>query len=351
MEAGFHRAPGRPQAGEQGQGHLTDTGHPDGMRHDLPQAGRDLLAEQCGVLSRRQALRLGFSEDMIGWRLRIRSWQQLHPGVYAVFTGEPPRAAVLWAAVLRSGPGTVLSHYSAAELHQLSTTAGPVIHVMVPVGRHVRGATGLVVHRSSHIGTARHPSLLPPRTRIEETVIDLTQVARNFDDAFHWLCRACGGRMTTSDRLLAALAHRKRARYRTELVSGLAAIKEGVHSNLEYRYVRGVERPHQLPVARRQARVSVGAGRRYLDNLYPEFGVAVELDGHAAHLAQDRWRDVHRDNALNGAGIITLRYSWADVTRRSCEVAAELGVILSSRGWTGRPHPCGPGCAVGRRPS
>lgn len=311
---------------------------------NTPPACRELLTEQCGVLSRRQALCLGFSEDMIGWRLRTRSWQQLHAGVYAAFTGEPSRAAALWAAVLRSGPGSALSHYSAAELHQLSDTVSPAIHVTVPLGRHVRGATGLVIHRSSHIEAARHPSLQPPRTRIEETVIDLTQVASNFDDAFHWLCRACGGRMTTSDRLLAALARRKKVRYRTELVSGLAVIKEGVHSNLEYRYVRRVERPHGLPVARRQAPVRIAVGRRYLDNLYPEFGVAVELDGQAMHLAQDRWRDVHRDNALTGAGIITLRYSWADVTRRACTVAVEIGMVLRSRGWTARPHPCGPGC-------
>jgi len=320
------------------------------MRSDLPDC-RELLTEQCGVLSRRQALCLGFSEDMIAWRLRIQSWQRLHAGVYAVFTGEPSRAAVLWAAVLRSGPGTVLSHYSAAELHHLSDTVSSAIHVTVPLSHHVRGTTGLVIHRSSRIEAARHPSLLPPRTRIEETVIDLTQVAHNFDDAFHWLCRACGGRMTTSDRLLAALAHRKKVRYRKELVSGLAVIKEGVHSNLEFRYVRGVERPHRLPVAHRQAPVSIGAGRRYLDNLYPEFGVAVELDGHAAHLAQDRWRDAHRDNALTGAGIITLRYNWGDVTRRPCTVAAEIGTVLRSRGWTCRPCPCGPGCPARRWPS
>jgi very-short-patch-repair endonuclease len=320
------------------------------MRSDI-RACRELLTEQCGVLSRRQALRNGFTEDMIAWRLRIESWQQLHAGVYAAFTGEPPRQAVLWAAVLRSGPGSLLSHYSAAELHGLSDMVSPAIHITVPLGRHVRGTTGLVIYRSSHIEAARHPSLLPPRTRIEETVIDLTQVAANFDDAFHWLCRACGSRMTTSERLLAVLASRKKVRFRKELIAGLAVIKEGVHSNLEYRYVRSVERPHQLPAARRQAPVGIAAGRRYLDNLYPEFGVAVELDGHAAHLVQDRWRDVHRDNALTGAGIITLRYNWADVTRRACTVAVEISTVLRSRGWTGRPHPCGPVCPARRWPS
>ena len=94
------------------------------------------------------------------------------------------------------------------------------------------------------------------------------------------------------------------------------------------------------PTGRRRS--PLGRARRYLDNLYEEFGVAVELDGHAAHLVQDRWRDVHRDNAMTGAGIITLRYNWTDVTERACEVAAEIGAVLRRRGWAGRPRPCGP---------
>ena len=251
---------------------------------------------------------------------------------------------MLWAAVLRAGPGAVISHQSAAELHRLNDRISPAIHVTVPTERRVRGANDVIVHRSNRIEAARHPALLPPRTRVEETVIDLTQTARTFDEAFHWLCQACGGRLTTADRLQMALSQRKKARYRNELISSLTAIGDGVHSNLEYRYVRSVERPHRLPIACRQARVAVGGHHRYLDNHYRDFGIAVELDGRAAHLVQDRWRDVHRDNALTRAGIITLRYNWGDITERSCEVAAEIGIVLRKHGWAGRPGPCRPGC-------
>ena len=61
-------------------------------------------------------------------------------------------------------------------------------------------------------------------------------------------------------------------------------------------YVRDVERAHGLPLARRQARRRHGSGNRYLDNLYEEYGLCVELDGAAAHPAEGRWRDTHRDN-------------------------------------------------------
>jgi len=43
--------------------------------------------------------------------------------------------------------------------------------------------------------------------------------------------------------------------------------------------------------------------------------VCVELDGQAAHPAEGRWRDTHRDNANLLQGTQTLRYGWPDVTR------------------------------------
>jgi very-short-patch-repair endonuclease len=300
---------------------------------------------QCGVISRLQALDFGLSRDSIRGRLRAGSWRQLQRGVYATFTGQPSREATLWAALLRSGASAVLSHQTAAELDGLTERISPAIHVTVPTTQRIRGAPDLVIHRSSRIAIARHPALLPPRTRIEETVIDLTQTAAGSDEAFHWLSRACGSRLTTASRLQVALSQRKQVRHRNELITGLTAIADGVHSSLEYRYVRSVERPHELPMAHRQAKITMGRARWYLDNLYEDFGVAVELDGHAAHLVHDRWRDVHRDNALTRAGIITLRYSWTDITQRACEVAAEIGMVLRSRGWTGRPCPCGPRCS------
>ena len=302
------------------------------------------------MISRSQALRSGVSVDTIGVRLRNGTWQKLHAGVYATYTAEPPRQAQLWSAVLRSGSGAALSHQSAAELYHLVDHPSPLIHVTVPGDRRVRNVAGVRVYRSGQIMAVRHPSLLPPRTRIEETIVDLTQTALSFEDAFKWLCQGCGRRLTTAERLRVAVTGRKKIHHRDALLEALADIATGVHSSLEYRYVRGVERPHRLPTPVRQAAITTSRGRRYLDNLYQECGVAVELDGRAAHPIQDRWRDVHRDNAVAGLGIITLRYNWADVTERPCDVAAEIAVVLRQRGWTGRPHPCGRNCRIRMAP-
>jgi hypothetical protein len=218
--------------------------------------------------------------------------------------------------------------------------------VTVPLQRHLRAIPGVVIHRSRRADAARHPGLNPPRTRIEETTLDLAAVSKDLDDALAWLARACAARLTTADRLRAALNDRTRVRWRAALMAGLDDIAEGAHSVLELRYVSRVERPHGLPRAQRQVRIVRGRRTEYKDALYTEFGVGVETDGAVAHPLEARWRDQHRDNASLIDGIFTLRYSWADVTQRPCHVAHEVASLLRQRGWRGTPRPCSPSCRL-----
>jgi very-short-patch-repair endonuclease len=121
----------------------------------------------------------------------------------------------------------------------------------------------------------------------------------------------------------------------------------GVLSVLEFRYVRDVERRHHLPAAERQASFRQNRRAGYRDALYRDFGVAVELDGRLAHPADRKWRDARRDNIAAAGGIITLRFSWQDVTTRPCDVAAQVAAVLRRRGYTAA-RPCSPACPVGR---
>jgi hypothetical protein len=310
---------------------------------------RELIQLQRGVLSRRQALGAGLSEDLIKARLRGGRWRQIQLGVYATFTGDCSREAMMWSAVLRAGTGASLSHHSAAELDRLAREPVPLIHVTVPASRRVAPAPpGLIIHLSGRAFQARHPSRLPPRTRIEETVLDLAENARTLGDAFEWLFRACGGRHTTPERIRVAMEARQKLRWRAELTGALSDVADGVHSGLERRYLRDVERPHGLPTAIRQARVVRGRRSAYRDVLYEEYLVAVEVDGAIAHPAEDKWLQAHRDNAAAVDGTITLRYSWADIVTRPCEVAAEVGAVLLRRGWPGGLRRCGPACRTGQ---
>jgi very-short-patch-repair endonuclease len=317
------------------------------MPTDLPPLARELAQFQRGVLTRKQALACGVSTDTIRSRVRYQRWQQLYRGVYAVFPGSLPRDSLLWAAVLRAGPGAMLSHQTAGEVSGLIDEPSALIHVTVPGNRRVSKLPGHVMHFCTAAGLARHPSLTPPRTRVEETVLDLTQAAVTFDAAYGWVTRAVGRRLTTPARLREAAESRSRLRWRVQLARALGPDFDGIHSGLEYRYLRDAERAHRLPWAARQVRVRRGTRVEYRDALYQAFGVAVELDGQAAHPGDLRWRDIRRDNAALADGIITLRYGWTDVTERPCQVAAQVAGVLRQRGWTGSARPCGrPGCSV-----
>jgi very-short-patch-repair endonuclease len=184
---------------------------------------------------------------------------------------------------------------------------------------------------------------MPPRTRIEETVLDLTDLCATVDDACGWVTRAVGRRLSTVQRLQASIAVRCRLRWRGELTRLLSA--DGIHPSLEYRYYRDVECRHRLPRARRQAWASLAGRSCYHDVLYDKQRVAVELDGRDAHPAERRWADIRRDNAAAAAGFVTLRYGWLDVSQRPCECAAEIARVLIARGGA-TSRPCGPSCPV-----
>ena len=89
------------------------------MGYDIPASVDEIASWQAGAISRRQLLAAGVSNQIIFERLKRRRWQQLFRGVYATFSGLPPRETWLWAAVLSAGEGAVLSHQTAAELHGL----------------------------------------------------------------------------------------------------------------------------------------------------------------------------------------------------------------------------------------
>jgi hypothetical protein len=290
---------------------------------------------------------VGLTKDVVAARLERGSWQRFYPGVYAAFSGKPSREAALWAAVLVAGPGAMLSHQTAAEMDALTDTPSSLIHLTVPSERRVRTRAGLVLHYSARASQAIHPARTPPRTRVEETVIDLWEASRSVDDAVSWVTRSLGRRLTTQAKLGAAVQARTKVTRRALLEELLDPEMAGLHSILEHRYVRDVERPHGLPKGTRQAAALVAGHKQYRDTLYKKYRLVVELDGRVSHPDETRWADIQRDNAAATEGFSTLRYGTVALITAPCQVAAEVAKVLTSSGFAGA-HPCSAGCPVGR---
>lgn len=306
----------------------------------------EVLRAQQGVVTRIQALHGGLSRAQVEWRLATGRWQRIFLGVYATFNGPVPRASMLWAVVLRAGEGAALSHETAAELVGLVERPARLVHVTVPSTRTPTRIPGVVIHRCGRLAHRRHPNRTPPQTRVEETVVDLTQTSRHPDDAVAWLARAIGARHTTPDRIAAALRQRPKLRSRALLTTALSDVAGGCHSLLELKYLWDVERAHRLPQGRRQAR-RAGTTSRYDDVRYEPFRITVELDGRAAHPEDRRWRDMRRDNTAVLNGDRVLRYGLADIVEEPCAVAAQVATVLRAMGWTAHARRCRrPGCMI-----
>lgn len=318
-------------------------------------SGRDwtvLLSIQRRIVHRGQAMQAGFSRWQIEHRLTSGAWQRVYPAVYATFSGPLPRDAQLWAAVLRTGAGAMLSHETAAELHGIiDRPMGSGIHVMVPVSRRPaqrKPARGIVIHRSDQSQQQFLGPFNLPRTRIEDTVLDLAAAAPTFDHAYSWIARSVSRKLVSVDALRAALVTRKRVRWRAWLNDALEDAADGIHSSLERRYVRDVERAHGLPRSRHQTRRQLGGKVHYRDNWYPEYRVVVEVDGPAYHQNERIQLDKDRDNVnLALDDVKTHRFGPVAVTEKACETAALVAVTLRRNGWDGVPRSCRrPNCAV-----
>jgi len=320
------------------------------MTRELAPKLRKQARYQQGIVGRGQVIGAGLSRAGVRRRIQSGDWQQLGRGVYATFTGKPTREAALWTAILRAGPGAFLSHETAAELHGFAGQPGKEIHITVPAhrrpGQHGH-IPGVIIHRSRTVMPEPQAHWRLPRTGVEETILDLINAARTFDEAYAWICRAVGRRVTVPALIREALARRSRIRWRRWITQALDDVAQGINSPLERYYVHGVERAHGLPAAERQSRRRGGSGSMYVDNLYGKHALCVELDGVATHPDEGRWKDTARDNAnVATDDTRTLRYGWVDATEKRCQTAQQVADALRRRGWTGKPRPCGPACPV-----
>jgi hypothetical protein len=322
-----------------------------GVSNEIPPKLGSLARNQAGVVSRKQALRSGLTPGAIDAKVKSGWWPQVHPGVYATFTGPITREARLWAAVLYAGQGAHLTHETAAEIGRLMDGRSSEINVTIPASRRVAAPNGIVIHTSSFKPMIWTPPGVPPYTLAEQTVIDLVQSAATKDDVIALITNGFNRRLLEENLLLAVMETRQRLRWREELREIIPLAAGGAHSVLEYHHDKYVQRAHGLPEPVKQAKFRKPDGTNgYRDRYYPDYGgLVIELDGKRFHPDDQRQRDQERDNYAAVTGT-TLRYGWTDVTRKKCETARQEAAALRHRGWTGTLKPCSPGCRAATRP-
>lgn len=301
------------------------------------------VRHQRGLVTTAQWLAAGLSDDALRHRLRIRRWDTVRRGVHQTVPGRDGWWFDATSALLSVGHGAAWGWETAAYAQGLVRVPPPKVHLLVDAAYKVRSPPGVVIHRSRHAGSRVDALHWPWRTRPEETLLDLAEQS-SVDDLAAILGRAFFRGLTSESVLVSRLAERSRHRQRALVVEMVTDVGRGAESAMEVRFLRDVVRPHGLPAGRRQAATVVGAIRVH-DVAYDEQRVLVELDGRLGHDDDGRVRDGIRDRRGATVGWLTVRAFWGDVAGTPCDLAGELGGVLTERGWTGRLHRCSrPGC-------
>jgi len=313
--------------------------HPGPAADDRSQGWHALLAEQDGVITRRQALRGGLTEDQWQWRLDSARWRSLLPGVVVTHTGPVTAQQQAWAAVLASGSGACLSGDAALAALGMPLGDLAVLHVAVPEDRivvsRVLGPAGagvrVVPRRVTGLSRWSHPARRPPTVRVQAAVLHAAAWAAS-DRAAEWrVAAAVQQRRVSAPALRRALEQMPNLRRRALVSTVLDDVELGAHAASELDFLRFLRRWHLPRPDSLQRPVRLGR-LRYLDAWWERQRVAVELDG-AHHRTVGTWEhDLLRANDVLVAGrdsrTLLLRFTTGNLRHDGARVAAQLASAL-----------------------
>jgi very-short-patch-repair endonuclease len=305
------------------------------MSERAPADGRvaQIMRQQWGLVTARQAAAAGMSESMLRRRVRTGSLLRIGKGVYAL-AGAPAcweRQAL--AACLAAGQGALISHRTAAAAWKLDLPVPDHVELSVPYGRGVRTQhEGVVVHRVRRLEALDCTRIgRLPATSLPRTVVDLAAtlepavLAKVVDDA---LCR----RLVAPDRLERTVSRLLAGRgpSLSGLRDVLAPWLEGaaLDSAAEGVFRRAIAAAG-LPAP--QVQHHPGTGRIRVDFAWPAQMVALEVDGYRWHAGPGAHaRDSHRANVLASRGWTVLRATPRELEQSAGTVIAALCTHLAA---------------------
>jgi Transcriptional regulator, AbiEi antitoxin len=280
-----------------------------------------LATRSHGVVTRRQLIAAGITEDEIDQRLATGALLREHRGVYRVGHRAPSVEARYLAAVVACGEGALLSARAAAHLWGLVKGAAPAPEVITRTERRLKGVTTRRARRTDPPDGTTHRGV--PITTVPFTLVALAGQLGPED-----LARACheaGVRYGTTPQQVDHLLSR---RPNTPGAKKLRAILHGdvpvTLSKLESRFLDllrddGLALPH----------TNRRAGARRVDCRWPLQRLTVELDGYRYHRSRHAWeQDRRREREARARGDEFRRYTYGDVFESPALMLAELRMLL-----------------------
>jgi hypothetical protein len=273
---------------------------------------------------------LGLSEAAVHKRASRGQLYRVHRRVYSLV---PPELLSLrgryMAAVLACGPGAVLSHRSAAALHQLRPTARARIEVTVP-GRRRRRPGGIEIHRSTTLTPADVTTVDGiPVTTVARTLADLVEVLR--ERGVERALEQAQSLEILDGRALNDQINRHPRGSCLRRLTSLGEIAAPTESELEELFLE-ICATAGIPDPERQVYVDPDDGGPMVraDFLWRQQRVIIETDGARFHGTRHSFElDRRRDQRLTLAGWRVIRITWRQISERPHEVVALLRRLLA----------------------
>jgi hypothetical protein len=295
----------------------------------------ELAARQHGVISIRQLLqRLGFSKRGVSHAVGAGRLHPIYAGVYAVGHVDLSLHGRCLAALLSCGPGSLLSHYSAAWLWDLGIREPAPFHVTAPGPR--RQISSVRRHRARNL-VDEDRALVDgiPVTSVARTALDLA--ARRRNEPRQWRDERTARLIHRAEELghfdlaaVQAVADRNRGHHGSRpLLRAAARYRKPptTRSNLERRTLVLLEQAG-LP------RPATGYNELgyELDLYWPEARFAIELDTFATHGTRRSFHeDRRRHEDLTVAEIEMIRITDERLDEAPDEVVERIRARLERR--------------------
>jgi len=292
-----------------------------------------LAARQHQVVRLDQLKRFGLSSTGVRNRVLAGSLFRVYEGVFAVGRPDLTRRGAWTAAVFACGDGAVLSHASAAALHGIWFSMGPLIDVTVcrPSSLSHRG---IRLHRRAGFRPADVTVIDGiPVTSLARTLLDLASIYG--DTAVERACeQACINQtfdlLAVSKLLGRSKGQRGIRRLRRILERGDLGLNVPA-SGLEVRY-RQLCRDAGLPAPEINRYLLLGDEYHKVDFLWRRQRVVIETDGGPYHASGwQRARDERRDDLLTEHGFVHARISGELVDQDPLEAIAVARNLITNR--------------------
>jgi hypothetical protein len=292
------------------------------------------VLQQDHVITRRQAMACGMSDQMLKHRMRLGGpWQKLLPGVYLTPTGTPTPDQREMAALLYGGPGSVITGAAALRRQGLHPPDDGVVDVLIPA-RYRRGSAGFArIHRTTKLPGQVVVIRGRDYAMVARAVADAARIPANRPEVRALVASAVQARRCPLG-LLAAELREGPVRDSASLHKALGEVADGVRSGAEGD-LRDLIRRARLPAPMYNARLFVTGGALLAvpDAWWPDAGVAAEVDSREWHLSPADWQHtLARHAAMTAHGILLLHFTPGQIRAQPGEVAAAIRKALAAGG-------------------